>query len=1003
MPAGSGDPGGKRPQVAAGFKVDSSSLQQLHTTWQLLIKDVQQFSKELGKIPTKNLTLINQALGRPAGSASAITSGGGGTSGSYIQPVSPAGASQQTSVQSSRGKQSPFKNANGTMNWGKVGGTVAAAGLVGTGSYMQSHLQNIANIDTLFTQTLGAASGSYIGAPGKNSLYNTVFGSPGHPGSGIGGFTSAQDFGQGYQSLQSTFGPGFANTAAGQSMLQQTGAMGNLPGNNFTNASDLASQLYSPQAFWALQRLGIYTTRPGGAKVPQSQIINQIISRVYGGKKVNAGQISSGLANGAPLQVTLSSLGFSSSAIQQIGQYAMANSQSGGGLNLNGGQPANTAANRAAGVTAGQSIQQSMNVASRASTNLEQQTGNQSRGSIEAYFQTFGGAVDTFAKTVNALTGGGGLGAMGGVGMITSPIGSLMSGPLGNLMQLMMFEKLLGGASGGGLGGLLSGGTGATGMAALLAKGGTSFGGLLKGAGIAGLGITATNVAQRAINQHTKPGSNARTVTSIGADAARGAAVGAGIGTAFDFIPGVDIAINTGTAAAVGAGVGAAYGGLSQLFGWGKHKTSPGDGVSGGGAPPGSGSGGVSTSSSGGSGVVGVAERYLGVPYHWGGTSPSSGFDCSGLVQYSYAQVGVSLPRTSQQQEHSGTEVSPKNARPGDLVFYGEPAYHVGIYMGNGKMIDAAHTGTNVRIENLWGGESHWRRVGGGSSAAVGNASSSSGSGASGGSSIASTAAGAFGNAFTGNFGSVDVTSAYATLLSGGVVMGGSTPRTSSTSSGSNTNTTPSASAGKTKYTGTNAQIGQKMAAARGWTGAEWDALYKLWMRESSWQTTATNSSSGAYGIPQSLPANKMASAGADWKTNPQTQMKWGMDYISGRYVDPLGAWAHEQQVGWYRTGTMRTQEGLAYLHGDEMVVPSGAANQFRQYAAKRKQREVASPNLSNKVIASGAKGGSVSVTISAPIHMPAGTTASDAKAYLQHVKSAMAEDDMFASLGAGD
>ena len=76
--------------------------------------------------------------------------------------------------------------------------------------------------------------------------------------------------------------------------------------------------------------------------------------------------------------------------------------------------------------------------------------------------------------------------------------------------------------------------------------------------------------------------------------------------------------------------------------------------------------------------------------------------------------------------------------------------------------------------------------------------------------------------------------------------------------------------------------------------------LDKLFNRESGWNTYATNPSSGAYGIPQALPASKMASAGADWKTNPFTQVRWGLNYIANRYGSPCGAWAHSQSVGWY-------------------------------------------------------------------------------------------------------
>ncbi|WGD38430.1 transglycosylase SLT domain-containing protein [Lysinibacter sp. HNR] len=82
--------------------------------------------------------------------------------------------------------------------------------------------------------------------------------------------------------------------------------------------------------------------------------------------------------------------------------------------------------------------------------------------------------------------------------------------------------------------------------------------------------------------------------------------------------------------------------------------------------------------------------------------------------------------------------------------------------------------------------------------------------------------------------------------------------------------------------------------------GAEYDCLVALWNKESGWNHLAQNKSSGAYGIPQSLPGSKMASAGADWQTNPDTQIRWGLGYIQGRYGSPCGAWAKSQSSGWY-------------------------------------------------------------------------------------------------------
>jgi resuscitation-promoting factor RpfB len=101
-------------------------------------------------------------------------------------------------------------------------------------------------------------------------------------------------------------------------------------------------------------------------------------------------------------------------------------------------------------------------------------------------------------------------------------------------------------------------------------------------------------------------------------------------------------------------------------------------------------------------------------------------------------------------------------------------------------------------------------------------------------------------------------------------------------------------------YSGDPRAIGRELAAARGWGADQFSCLDSLWTRESNWSVTADNPTSSAYGIPQALPGSKMATAGADWATNPATQITWGLDYIAGRYGTPCGAWGHSQSVGWY-------------------------------------------------------------------------------------------------------
>jgi hypothetical protein len=99
---------------------------------------------------------------------------------------------------------------------------------------------------------------------------------------------------------------------------------------------------------------------------------------------------------------------------------------------------------------------------------------------------------------------------------------------------------------------------------------------------------------------------------------------------------------------------------------------------------------------------------------------------------------------------------------------------------------------------------------------------------------------------------------------------------------------------------GTAQEIGYDLLPAYGFSQkTQWGCLLNLWNRESGWIYDAENAS-GAYGIPQALPGDKMASAGPDWETNPTTQIKWGLTYITQVYGTPCGAWDHEVNYGWY-------------------------------------------------------------------------------------------------------
>jgi peptidoglycan DL-endopeptidase CwlO len=129
---------------------------------------------------------------------------------------------------------------------------------------------------------------------------------------------------------------------------------------------------------------------------------------------------------------------------------------------------------------------------------------------------------------------------------------------------------------------------------------------------------------------------------------------------------------------------------------------------------PAAGAGTVAGDTSGltGADAVDAASAYLGVPYRWGGADPQSGLDCSGLVQRAYKDLGIDLPRVAADQARMGAPVdSLAVAKPGDLVAFGTPVDHIGIYVGDGKMVVAPHRGEVVKIQTITATPTAIRRI----------------------------------------------------------------------------------------------------------------------------------------------------------------------------------------------------------------------------------------------------------------------------------------------------
>ena len=113
-----------------------------------------------------------------------------------------------------------------------------------------------------------------------------------------------------------------------------------------------------------------------------------------------------------------------------------------------------------------------------------------------------------------------------------------------------------------------------------------------------------------------------------------------------------------------------------------------------------------------GDAVVAEAKRYLGVPYVWGGTDPATGLDCSGLIQKTYANLGYEIPRVSYEQAKAGRPVaSLADAQPGDILAFGSPVHHVGIYVGENQMIEAPRPGLDVRLGPIYETPTAIRRI----------------------------------------------------------------------------------------------------------------------------------------------------------------------------------------------------------------------------------------------------------------------------------------------------
>lgn len=398
--------------------------------------------------------------------------------------------------------------------------------------------------------------------------------------------------------------------------------------------------------------------------------------------------------------------------------------------------------------------------------------------------------------------------------------------------------------------------------------------------------------------------------------------------------------------------------------------------------------------------ALSFARAQLGDRYVLGATGPDA-WDCSSLVQAAFQQAGVKLPRVTYDQIHSGVEVPIDEVRTGDLVFYKDLS-HVGIYTGGGKVLEAANPGKGVVEGPMYSKFKRARRVMSGGMAARETLSGES--------KDPTTDNGSTGGGFSisGAYGSTEEVDALAAALSGS---GGSaqavsrTPQATQNEEADEGNT----DAGKDGVSDTraNVKLGRKMAADYGWTGAQFDALYKLWMGESNWNHHADNPTSDAYGIPQAMSNIHKETATEAWRNSPAKQIAWGLKYIKGRYGSPQKAWSfwNAHNPHWYKDGAWevpgQTGEGLdVKLHGGEMVLERNAAHTVRQ--ALLNQGLTPSPGQGSN--ASSGLSGTVTLQFDAGsvvVQMPT-ATAEGARSAAESFVSHIAADDRIKTLMGG-
>ena len=738
--------------------------------------------------------------------------------------------------------------------------------------------------------------------------------------------SSPSDYLQMTQSLQFLGGaPNYRSTALGRAGFGATAAFGlTNPALSGAMSASLAQQIYNPNLSMRMRMLGYNTTpRVMGSGMPQSigNISASLIQGWYGKSRVNPATLYKSLSMGGRDFTSLQYLGlnpqqmapllegfnklFNAGYTPQEASTMFSNAAS---SNANIARPAQAALTRAGVTSVSSDIQKIKN----AQAPVTQRSINTAAG-FDAALTSSTDLLQRFNQVLNSIlnmTGmNGPLGFAGGFMGVMSGTnhGNFLQGLGGVGLMGLAAKGLFGGGGGllGGLGGALGGIGGGIGSAL------GSLGGILGGGGL--LGTAASVLGPLSIGLGGLFGlsrldpMNMQTLNHMPSIYGRFGPMGGRI-----------MPQNIG---------GGASGSVPQTSQGKSRSMNTG-------------------SSSSAMKAVSSAESQVGVPYVWGGEQPGVGFDCSGLVQWAYRQAGVNLPRTSEQQYAAlRKKIVPNNqVQAGDIVFAagsdGTPNNpgHEGLMINSRQLIQAPHTGADVQIigydPRAW---SHAARPTGRGTLAVSSNLPGQNTGA-------SSSPGLFGNSGTsmggmgfGTYGSaneVDLISVTGGFMGGGGAfsaggIGGTMPTSTGGSKAGSTMGKGAPMGNGSKQINAEKAYAMMLLKARGW-GNQFGSLNNIIMAESSWRWNAQNPTSPAYGIPQALPGSKMAAAGSDWRTNPDTQLRWMIDmYIPQRYGTPNNAWAFHQRNGWYAGGGMNLPPGFKWVgeRGPELSFDGGGGS----------------------------------------------------------------------------